>query len=29
MSEEFDPDVVVEYERETWSRCADDGAECL
>ena len=24
MSEEFDPDVVVEYELDTWSRCAED-----
>jgi len=24
MNEGFDPDVVAEYERETWSRCADD-----
>jgi SAM-dependent methyltransferase len=24
MNEEFDPDVVAKYERETWSRCADD-----
>ena len=23
MSEGFDPDVVAEYERDTWSRCAD------
>jgi SAM-dependent methyltransferase len=24
MNEVFDPDVVAKYERETWSRCADD-----
>jgi SAM-dependent methyltransferase len=24
MNKAFDPDVVTEYERETWSRCADD-----
>ncbi len=24
MNEGFDPDVVSEYERDTWSRCADD-----
>jgi len=24
MTEKFDPDVVAKYERETWSRCADD-----
>jgi SAM-dependent methyltransferase len=24
MNEAFDPDVVAEYERETWSRCADN-----
>ena len=24
MTEDFDPDVVAEYERDTWNRCADD-----
>ena len=24
MNEGYDPDVVAEYERDTWSRCADD-----
>ena len=24
MTEKFDPDVVAKYERETWSRCAQD-----
>ena len=24
MNEGYDPDVVTEYERDTWSRCADD-----
>ena len=24
MNEVYDPDVVAKYERETWSRCADD-----
>lgn len=24
MNEGFDPDVVAKYERDTWSRCADD-----
>jgi hypothetical protein len=24
MSEGFDPDVVADYERVTWSRCADN-----
>ncbi len=23
MNEEFDPDVVAQYERDTWNRCAD------
>ena len=27
MNEVFDPDVVAKYERETWSRCADDYVE--
>lgn len=27
MNEVFDPDVVAKYERETWSRCADDYAD--
>jgi cyclopropane fatty-acyl-phospholipid synthase-like methyltransferase len=26
MNEGFDPDVVAKYERDTWSRCADDYA---
>lgn len=26
MSEAFDPDVVAQYERDTWTRCADDYA---
>ena len=24
MNEGFDPDVVAKYERDTWSRCAED-----
>jgi ubiquinone/menaquinone biosynthesis C-methylase UbiE len=27
MSEGFDPDVVAQYERDTWSRCADSYVE--
>jgi SAM-dependent methyltransferase len=26
MNEAFDPDVVAQYERDTWNRCADDYA---